>query len=179
MSSLEVEIGLARPHDLDALWALYQRTYFDAYVDDQAGITKKVLEDFLAADSPYFPKNWQKYLEAPSKKRTVYVARHEGQIVGMVSPVFVDGKHRITALYVAPEMQGLGIGTKLMKAALDHHGNVDIYIGVASHVERLQQFYGPFGFKVVDHNRLMTYPPDPMSYIDMIRPAVSGSKFIS
>ncbi|HYH35922.1 MAG TPA: GNAT family N-acetyltransferase, partial [Candidatus Saccharimonadales bacterium] len=164
--------GLARPEERLEIWELYKRTYLDTYVNEKAGITKEKLTNFLEMDGVYFPKNWQEYLEAPSKERTVYVAKHEGKIVGMVAPVFVNGKHRITALYVAPEVQDLGIGTKLMKKALSHHGKVDIYIGIASYlIGQLQHFYEPFGFRVINPNELKMYPPDPISYCEMVRQA--------
>jgi ribosomal protein S18 acetylase RimI-like enzyme len=168
----DVQIGLAKPEERPGIWELYQRTYLDTYVDEKAGITRKQLVSFLATDQSWFPKNWQKDLTTPSKKRIVYVARHEGKIIGMIAPVFVDGKHRITALYVAPEVQHTGIGTRLMEAALAHHGNVDVYIGIGAHVyEETHLFYEPFGFKAINPSRRKTYPPDPMSYIEMTRPA--------
>jgi ribosomal protein S18 acetylase RimI-like enzyme len=167
--TLDVEVGLARPEELADIWELYRRTYLDTYIDEKAGITKQRLMDFLATDSPWFPKNWQRDLEGRSKTRTVYVARHQGKVVGLVAPIIVDNKRRITALYVAPEVQGMRIGTKLMKVALSCHGNFDVYVGIASHIKQLQKFYEHFGFKVVDPNRRMQYPPDPMSYIEMIR----------
>lgn len=171
MKEMDVRIGLAKPEEISEIWGLFKRTYIDAYVDDTAGITKAKLLDFLSGDSPYFPKNWKKYLEHPTTTRTVYVARNNGKIVGMISPVYVDGRHRITGLYVDPEAQDMGVGTKLMEKALSHYGDVDIYIGIASHVRQLQHFYEHFGFKVIDPNDLKRYPPDPMSYFEMVRPA--------
>ncbi len=172
--TLEVEIGLARPDERQEIWELFQRTYLDTYVNEKAGITKEKLTDFLATDGAYFPKNWRQYLLSPSKERTVYVAKHEDRIVGMVAPVFVDGKYRITALYVAPEMQHEGVGTKLMRTALDHHGDVDVHIGVASYlIDKLRPFYESFGFRPREPDTLKVYPPDPISYIEMIRPATT------
>jgi len=176
MTHMGVEVSLARPDERAELWDLYQRTFLDAYVNDKAGITREMLLEFLATDTVYFPKNWQPYLEHPSKKRTVYVARHDGKIVGMVAPVLVEGRHRITGLYVAPAAQHMGIGTELMRKALAHHGNVDVYIGIASHVKGLEKFYKPFGFKVAEPGKLRRYPPDPISYIDMIRPAAKSAE---
>lgn len=170
----DIKIELARPEDVDALWNLYQRTVLNAYVDEKAGITETKLKNFLGGDTPYFPKYWEPYLEKPSKERTVYVARHGGEIVGMVSPAFVNGHNRLTALYVAPEAQEMGIGTKLMETALKHYGNTEIRIGVAYHIEWLPHFYESFGFEAVKPRTVTKYPHDPISYLEMVRPAAKS-----
>lgn len=171
---LEIEVGSARPEEWLEIWKLYKQTYLDTYIEEKAGLTKKKLADFLESDSSYLPRNWPKSLEFPRKERTVYVARHKGEVVGMVVPIFVDDKHRITALYVTPELQGMGIGTHLMRKALSHHGSVDVYIGIASHIiGQVQPFYESFGFRLIQPSTLKTYPSDPMAYIEMLRPPAS------
>jgi hypothetical protein len=61
-----------------------------------------------------------------------------------------------------------------MEKALAHQGNVDVYLGIASHlVHTLQHFYEPFGFTVINPKKLKRYPPDPMAYVEMIRPAAT------
>lgn len=171
MTTMDVEIGLARPEDRERLWELYRETALDAYVDEAAGISRQALTDFLKTDSTYFPKNWQKDLRSPGKHRTVYVAKNQGKIVGMVAPVFVDGNYRITGLYVDPAAQHMGVGTKLMETALAYIGSADVYIGVASHLKHLPDFYEPFGFRVIDSGKTRQHPPDPISYVEMLRPA--------
>lgn len=43
--------------------------------------------------------------------------RHEGRLVGAVRWVVEDGVARLARLVVAPDLQGLGIGTRLLRSA--------------------------------------------------------------
>jgi ribosomal protein S18 acetylase RimI-like enzyme len=90
----------------------------------------------------------------------VLLAAIEGRVVGYVQfgditlPVeSASGADReLRRLYVRGDYQGRGIGTALMKAALDHprlKGARDIYLDVWERNHGAQRFYERFGFEAI------------------------------
>ena len=63
---------------------------------------------------------------------TTFVAKIDGRVVGFINPrIDEQGHRRVGAIYVSPESQGEGVGSKLMKYALDCYGSdKDIYLEV-------------------------------------------------
>lgn len=150
-----VVIERAVEADAEAVSSVLARTWLDTYPNEEAGIS---LEDVRlrveGKDGERIPKNierWRDSIESDDGKRAVYVARLEGDVVGVGAPGILDGQRRIGALYVLPEAQGHGIGGKLMQKALEWHGtDEDIYLAVASYNDTAINFYKRFGFEPTD-----------------------------
>ena len=97
-----------------------------------------------------------------------YVARQDGRVVGFVMLGFVPwsgGSEQgapwigdVLAIAVRPEVQGRGIGSALMKEALELAGEMAewrdvrrLQLTCAKDNERAQEFFRRFGFEITDH----------------------------
>jgi GNAT superfamily N-acetyltransferase len=150
-----VEVELARPEDAEAISELLRTTWMATYPNAEAGITEEDIR--LRTEGEHgerIPKNiqrWRESIETTDGSRAVFVARENVKVVGVGAPGIIDGKRRIGALYVLPNMQGKGVGSQLMEKALAWHGmDEDIYLAVASYNQNAINFYKRFGFVETD-----------------------------
>lgn len=151
-----VIIDRAVPADAEAVVELLRQTWFDTYPNTEAGITYEDIRRRVEGEKgEHIPQNierWRSNIVTTDNSRAVYIARIGDEVVGMVAPSFVDGRRRVGALYVLPEVQGKGIGGKLMRKMLEWHGaDNDIYLAVASYNQNAINFYQHFGFEQTNH----------------------------
>ena len=151
-----VEIGKAVPDDAEIICDIRDRAWIDAYPNPEFGITAKDIEinakglhgEFVPRRIAYLKDKLAKPERADG---ATFVAKTDGKVVGFVDPSIEDGKRRIGAIYVAPEAQGKGIGSKLMQQALDWHGRgEDIFLEVIAYNQNAINFYKRFGFEQTD-----------------------------
>jgi GNAT superfamily N-acetyltransferase len=97
---------------------------------------------------------------------TYLVAEGEGRIVGFagVSPGWLD------QLYVLPELQGSGIGSALLDAAVLHRrqaGDTELRLWTLEGNEAGRRFYETRGWRLAGETRVVPYPPHPIdvSYV--------------
>ena len=87
------------------------------------------LQASIGAHSFISPSYWQDNLEAMVTKyipnSQTYVYEADGKIEGFVS--LVNSSH-IAAIFVRPEMQGKGIGGKLMKFVMNDHKELTLTV---------------------------------------------------
>lgn len=173
-------IERAISEDAESVSDLLRRTWMATYPNYEVGITEKDIR--LRTDGENgerIPQNidsWRKRIETDDGTGAVFVARLNGKVVGLASPNYNDGKRHVGALYVLPEMQGTGVGSKLMQKILDWH-NADennIYLRVASYNHNAIDFYERFGFEqtknyVVDEGNV--YGNTQIPEIEMMRKA--------
>lgn len=144
-------IERAVPLDAKAIMTLKRDAWLDAYVNERQGVTvedirKKFTDDTLAEGI----ENWQRGIasETEGGDRMTFVARVGGKVVGYTSPCIEDGQRRIGAMYVSPDAQGEGVGSKLLARALEWHGSdEDVYLYVVSYNDKAIGFYEHFGFE--------------------------------
>lgn len=83
----------------------------------------------------------------------VLVAEVDGQVVGMVSFGPLDGAFHIWKLYLLPDFQRHGLGSRLMEAALDRarqDGHTQVRLSYLDGNEHSAQFYAKHGFEKYD-----------------------------
>lgn len=151
LDNQSVIIERAVPKDAEAVSELLRRTWMATYPNVGAGITEEDIR--LRTDGengeriPKNIENWRRRIETDDGSGAVFVARSQGKLVGLAAPNFIDGKRHVGALYVLPETQGSGVGSKLMQKILEWHGSGDdIYLRVASYNQNAINFYTRFGF---------------------------------
>lgn len=144
-----ITIERAAPDDAEAIMTLKRDAWLGAYVSQEHGVTAEdILKKF--GDMPTAIGNWQRGIatETEHGDRMTFVARLNGKVVVYTSPHTEEGQRRLGALYVSPEAQGLGVGTKLLQQAIDWHGrDNDIYLRVVSYNENAIRFYEHNGFQ--------------------------------
>jgi ribosomal protein S18 acetylase RimI-like enzyme len=113
----EVSLRPADADDVEAIAALFLACWRTSYRDV---LPPDVVEMYGPASAREL---WRRSLEAGSGERRVVVAeRIDGSILGVVA-MGRDPNHpalgHVFSLYVHPDAQGLGIGTRLMSAAVE------------------------------------------------------------
>ena len=105
-------------------------------------------------------ERWGKRIETQNNTQAIFVARQNNKVVGFVAPnIEKDGRRRLGGLYVAPEAQGQGVGSKLIEASFAWHGlGTDIYLHTDSDNENAIRLYRKFGF--VETGRTEDLPED-------------------
>jgi ribosomal protein S18 acetylase RimI-like enzyme len=146
----ELLIEPAMPADAGELMRIKRAAWIMAYPNTAHKVTIKDIEKkFTEQDVLEGTKNWQEGIasEPHGGKRQTFVARINNKAVGFSSPCFEDGQWRIGQLYVKPEFQARGIGSKLLQTALDWLGpQKDVYLHVVSYNEPAIGLYKKFGF---------------------------------
>ncbi|MBP7767437.1 GNAT family N-acetyltransferase [Candidatus Saccharibacteria bacterium] len=150
-----VIIEAAKPEDAEAVFNVQRETWLDTYPNEELGITQEDIRKRVEGDNGELVQTkidrWRAVIETAGDKRVVFVARNEGEIVGFVAPAIMEGQRRIGAIYVLPETQGLGVGSKLIQQALNWHGQAeDVYLHVATYNRIAIDFYKQYGFEITD-----------------------------
>jgi diamine N-acetyltransferase len=141
----------AGPSDVPALSELAKRTWTDAF-------GKPLSPEDLAAELE--ESRSEAYFTNALKETTILVAEEDGALRGYIQFGDVEvpevevrsGDEGLRRLYVDTEAQGLGLGRRLMDAALDHPGLASadrIFLTVWEQNQRAIHLYESFGFKTV------------------------------
>ncbi len=148
----DVIIEIATPQDAEAISELLRETWRATYPNKEIGITEEDIR--LRTDGEngeYIVQNierWRKNIESTDDKATAYIALKGGKIVGFTYPTIApNGQRYIGALYVLPEAQDQGVGSRLIQANLAWHGEDEpVYLVVAAYNQNAIKFYKKFGF---------------------------------
>ena len=151
-----IEIVPATPDNAEIICDIRDKAWIDAYPNSELGITPQDIEiNAKGLHGEFVPRRiayLKEKLTTPNRPDgATFVAKSNGYVVGFVDPSIEDGKRRIGAIYVTPEAQGTGIGSKLMQQALQWHGrNDDIFLEVVTYNQNAIDFYKRFGFEQTD-----------------------------
>jgi len=163
-------IDRATVEDVEQIEKVRREGWLSAYPNEELGISyediRQELEGVNGELIAQTVNRWRKGIEADvnSSVRANYVARLNGKVVGFVAPrIDENGQRRVGALYVSPDAQGKGIGTKLLQRSVNWHGREnDVYLHVVSYNQKSIDFYEHFGFVKTGHQIIDTYPIERM-----------------
>ena len=141
----------ALPGDVPALSELAKRTWADAF-------GKPLTPEDLAAELE--ESRSEAYFTDALNETTILLAEQDGALRGYIQLGDVEipevevrpGDQGLRRLYVDTEMQGRGLGRRLIDAALDHPRLASanrIFLTVWDQNEGAMRLYGSFGFKMV------------------------------
>jgi ribosomal protein S18 acetylase RimI-like enzyme len=144
-------IDRATPADAEGLVNVHGKAWIDTYPNEELGITPEAIRIRVEGEHgellPEKVERWKKELTDEGDNRATFVARIDGNVTGFVISRYVDDQRQIAAMYVLPDAQGQGIGTKLMQKALEWWGrDEDVYLHVVSYNQHAIDFYERFGF---------------------------------
>lgn len=172
---LPIEIGAAMPADADAITDIQIKTILATDPNERAGITYENMRRRVAGEHgekvAQKVEMWRRDIETRDETHAVFVARQGEQVVGFVAPRFDDQQRRVLGgLYVLPEVQGHGVGSRLLERALQWHGpNQDIYLKVVEYTTAVG-FYQRFGFQPTGRRvPLIDINGPPLPRIEMMR----------
>lgn len=143
---MKINIREANLSDLPQYTKLLQKTYQDAYVDDEIGLTKDCF-----AEEVFNTPDTQKYLTSnlevnPHQK--CWLAFISEQLVGALSIIEKEDDYELRGFYVDPSYQGQGIGRQLWELALQFAKNKDITCDIYAHNKKTIEMYKKWGFAV-------------------------------
>jgi ribosomal protein S18 acetylase RimI-like enzyme len=138
--SVAGELRAAVAGDAEALSALSKASYADAF-----GRFFKPADLEAHLDAELSVDHWQGYLAHDR----VLVCEADGALLGYIQLCAVPGGVEISRVYVAPDRQGQGIGSRLLGTALDLPEARDaptVWIEVWEHNHGARRLYERFGF---------------------------------
>lgn len=90
------------------------------------------------------------YMEKRIQQTILMVAEEKNKVVGFANVFTKDNVAELSAIYLFPEVEGKGIGTKLLKAIVDQlKGYKEIYVEVEKGNFSGEIFYDAKGFKII------------------------------
>lgn len=143
-----IKITVPQIEDVRGSIEVQYRAWLATYPNKEIGITVEDIEDrFKDAFTGERLQRRERLINNPEPNEKIIVAKDGGRVVGMCSGIVEEDKNQLQAIYVLPEYQGAGIGTRLweeMSKFFDK--NKDIYVEVADYNEQAISFYKNLGF---------------------------------
>lgn len=145
----------ATPDDAAAIVDLHYRTWLATYPTFIDGLTEEIVKErFQFSETTGLQahtKIARDKIENPNPNTQLFVHTSEetGQLDGcVVSGENAEGVKEIRVMYVDPETQGKGVGSQLIKAALEYAGaeSNPVMLDVNVKNERAIRFYEKYGF---------------------------------
>jgi GNAT superfamily N-acetyltransferase len=138
----------ATAEDVEAMREIQRRTWLATYPNEAYGITREDIEARFREDpATASARQAQRRRAVLTPPHHAWVALEATEPIGFCIIEQGEHEHLVQALYVLPEHQGKGTGTRLLRAALDWLGSENpIALNVASYNERAIAFYQAFGF---------------------------------
>jgi ribosomal protein S18 acetylase RimI-like enzyme len=129
------------------LLLLSKTTWLDTYPNKEHNITKKDIlsKNFISKERLF---RWRNTIKNSGKKNIyICVAKDGKKNVGFCVVSKRKNFNKLNTLYVLPEYQGMGIGTKLLDKSIKWLNNDNkIFVWVVSYNKKGINFYKKYGF---------------------------------
>lgn len=149
IESSEIRIEKARAEDTEGIQEVFYRAWLAVYPNKEYGVTIDDVEDrFKDRFSEEKLMKRREFYANPPHGEIWLVAKKGESVVGLVSPVRTDDRNQLQRIYVHPDHQHQGIGTKLWEAAKQHMDmSKDTYVNLVDYNTQALRFYEKLGFK--------------------------------
>lgn len=139
---MDYKVRPAKKEDFTAIQDVVYTSWHDTY---EGIIPRDIQDEFL--NSSYSNKTMQQRIEYSH----LYVVESDKRIEGFVnfSPVSEEGVSILYAIYLYPDTQGKGIGTKLLEYAIDELSPAVIHLNVEKDNKKGMSFYQTKGFQII------------------------------
>lgn len=146
---MEIKIEDARSEHVEGIQEVFYRTWLSTYPNEEFRITVSDIEDrFKDRNSPERLERRREDIVHLGESRKFLVALDGGRVVGVARALRGETENRLSAIYVLPEYQGRGIGTRLWSAIREvFDPSKDILVGVATYNQHAIDFYTKLGFE--------------------------------
>lgn len=150
-----VEILRQTPEDVEGATNVYYQAWLTTYPNEAAGVTREDIEDrFANSFSEEAMQRRRKYIENIGENELLLVAKENGKVIGVCGVLREDGINKLRTIYVLPEYQGKGIGSRMWEEAkkfLDKQN--DTVVEVVDYNENAINFYKSKGFRDTGNRR--------------------------
>lgn len=142
-----MEIREATVEDINGILDIQAIVWPILHADEKEGISKKDVVVLMEPKSEDMAKVWKRVISTHRDKAgesDTWVAKDSDKIIGFCYAVKEPNRGQIRSLYVLPEYQNSGVGSKLMNCMLNWLGD-SMDITLESH--KAIKFFEKFGFK--------------------------------
>ena len=144
----EINIVDAVPEDAWGITNVFYKAWLDTYPNVEKGITIEDIEDSYKDEfSVEKIENLKELIRnLPTNKKRL-IAKRGDLIVGACTVIRNEDSNHLRTLYVLPEFQNKGIGTKLWEKAMEFiDPKKDTFVQVADYTHNAINFYKKLGF---------------------------------
>jgi GNAT superfamily N-acetyltransferase len=143
-----IEIDIASPEDTEAICEVQRESWLATYPNDEFGITQDDIRLYLRDSEVEGANRYRRSIESQGPDRAVFVAKVSGRVLGYAISAIEKQRHKISEIYVDPDLQGKGVGSRLLERAIAWHGrDEDIFLWVVEYNQKAQDFYQRYGFQ--------------------------------
>ncbi len=142
-------VGIAIPEDVEEIAQVQSETWLATYPNEEFGITRDDIMKRLDDRRSTNINNWRKTIEDTTGNKRTWVVKDENKrVMGFCLAVRARAENKISAIYILPGCQGIGVGQKLITVALEWLGKEKpISLAVAKYNVSAVNFYKKCGFE--------------------------------
>ncbi len=148
---VKVVIERARPEDAEEIQTVFYKTWLATYPNEVSGVTVDDVHEYYRDKlTPEGIKKSQRKIEEDSRMENlrVFVAKINEKVAGVCIARILEDKNQLKAIYVLPEFQGKGIGSKLWNQVLTFIDQTkDTTVEVVTYNSNAIEFYKRLGFE--------------------------------
>lgn len=140
-----IQIQKAEEKDAKEIVEVTYKAWLKAYPNKDYGVTEEIIKNrFLNKETRI-----QKWQESISKNTgNIFVAKIKDKVVGHANFEELEEFNQLKVIYVDPEYQGLGVGTKLVTKILESvNPNKNLIVEYTSYNTKAENFYKKMGFE--------------------------------
>jgi ribosomal protein S18 acetylase RimI-like enzyme len=144
----EIDILDAVPEDALGITNVFYKAWLSTYPNAEKGVTVEDIEDSYKDEfSAEKIDNLKELIRNIPENKKRLVAKKGAMVVGACTVIRNEHNNHLRTLYILPEFQSKGIGTRLWNKAMEFlDPRKDTYVQVADYTENAINFYKKLGF---------------------------------